>query len=312
MTDMPLADAIDREHPPLPPRRERIRALSDRLAGERAGWIERNRYFHEQDRRTMRFLVPAGTRVLELGCGIGDLLAALEPSEGLGIDFSPAMIAVARQRHPTLSFAIGDVEAPETIERIEGRFDYIILSDLIGALDDCEATLRLLHRVCTRRTRLIVAYYSPLWAPLLRLGERIGQKMPDEPHNFLSLLDIANLCDLAGFELIKRDWRQLVPRRLFGLGHAVNRHIGTLPGIRTKNHREHLLPLVPAALAYSRPAETAETSFLVTVPDAAVSRSVGSRAGQSRRRRLMHGSRKPWARPCPIGQFTTFGDRHTR
>ncbi len=241
MTDMPLAEAVDRERPPLPPRRERIRALSDRLAAERAGWIERNRYFHEQDRRYMRFLVPAGSRVLELGCGIGDLLAALEPSTGVGIDFSPAMIALARQRHPTLSFAIGDVESPETIARIEGRFDYVILSDLIGALDDCEATLRLLHRVCTRQTRLIVAYYSPLWAPLLRLGERIGQKMPDEPHNFLSLQDIANLCDLAGFELIKRDWRQLVPRRLLGLGHAVNRHIGTLPGIRTLALRNYLV-----------------------------------------------------------------------
>jgi len=125
MTDMPLADAIDNQRPPLPPRRERIRALSDRLAAERAGWIERNRYFHEQDRRTMRFLVPAGSRVLELGCGIGDLLAALEPAAGLGIDFSPAMIAVARQRHPALSFEIGDVESPETIERIEGRFDYV-------------------------------------------------------------------------------------------------------------------------------------------------------------------------------------------
>ena len=51
--------------------------------------------------------------------------------------------------------------------------------------------------------------------------------MPDEPQNFLSLQDIANLCDLAGFELIKRDWRQLVPRRLLGLGRAINRYVGT-------------------------------------------------------------------------------------
>ena len=54
---------------------------------------------------------------IELGCGIGDLLAALAPSTGVGIDFSPAMIAIARQRHPALSFAIGDVESPETIGR---------------------------------------------------------------------------------------------------------------------------------------------------------------------------------------------------
>src|SRR5258706_176824 len=152
-------DAPPGAPPPLPRGGERIGALSARLGAKRAGWIARNRFSHEQDRRYMRFLVPAGSRVLELGCGIGDLLAALEPSAGVGIDFSPAMIALARQRHPTLSFAIGDVESPETIARIEGRFDYVILSDLIGALDDCETTLRQLHRVFTRQTPLIITYH---------------------------------------------------------------------------------------------------------------------------------------------------------
>jgi hypothetical protein len=199
--------------------------------------------------------------VLELGCGIGDLLASLEPSVGLGIDFSPAMIAVAQQRHPTLSFRIGDAESLDVIERIEGPFDYIILSDLIGALDDCETTLRQLHRLCTRETRLIVAYYSPLWAPLLRLGERIGHKMPDEPQNFLSLQDISNLCDLAGFELIKRDWRQIVPRRLFGLGHAINRHVGTMPGVRTLALRSYLV-----ARSLARAADQPPRSVSVIIP----------------------------------------------
>jgi len=74
------------------------------------------------------------------------------------------MIAVAQQRHPTLSFRIGDAESLASSERIEGKFDYIILSDLIGALDDCETTLRQLHRLCTRDNALVVAYYSPLWA----------------------------------------------------------------------------------------------------------------------------------------------------
>jgi SAM-dependent methyltransferase len=239
--DMTLADAGDRGRQLLPPRKERIRALSDRLAGDRARWIERNRYFHEQDRRYVRFLVPAGSRVLELGCGIGDLLASLEASYGLGVDFSPAMIDVARRRHPTLDFRLGDVESHDVIDQIDGPFDAIILSDLIGALDDCEATLSRLHRLCSRDTRLIIAYHSPLWAPLLRLGERTGQKMPDEPQNFLSLQDIANLCDLAGFELIKRDCRQILPRRLFGVGHAINRHVGTLPGVRLLALRNYLV-----------------------------------------------------------------------
>jgi hypothetical protein len=38
--------------------------------------------------------------------------------------------------------------------------------------------------------------------------------------------------DLADFEMIRQEQRQLLPRRLFGLGHLVNRYIAPLPGIR--------------------------------------------------------------------------------
>jgi SAM-dependent methyltransferase len=222
-------------------RKLRLRALSDEQAPQRARWIERNRYFHEQDRRYMRFLVPEGSRVLELGCGIGDLLAALRPSSGLGIDISPAMVEAARARHPEIEFRIGDIESPAVIDALRGDYDYIVLSDLIGSLEDCEATLRLLHGLCGPRTRLVIAYYSPLWQPALKLGERIGLKMPAEPQSFLSPHDIANLCDLAGFEPIKREWRQLVPRRLLGLGEVANRFLGTLPGVRGLSLRNYLV-----------------------------------------------------------------------
>ena len=50
-------------------------------------WREFNAAYHEDDQKFMRFLIPPGKRVLELGCGRGDLLAALKPSYGVGIDF---------------------------------------------------------------------------------------------------------------------------------------------------------------------------------------------------------------------------------
>src|SRR6202011_1804555 len=46
------------------------------------------------------FYIPPGKRVLELGCGLGDLLAKVNPARGLGVDFSGATIALARMRHP--------------------------------------------------------------------------------------------------------------------------------------------------------------------------------------------------------------------
>src|SRR5882724_10229828 len=63
-----------------------------------------NAAYREDDRRFMRFLIPPGKRVLELGCGRGDLLAALRPSYGVGVDFGAKTIAKANELHPDLDF----------------------------------------------------------------------------------------------------------------------------------------------------------------------------------------------------------------
>src|SRR6202043_3615146 len=90
-------------------------------------WREFNAAYHEDDQKFMRFLIPPGKRVLELGCGRGDLLAALRPSYGVGIDFGAETIAKANARHPELYFVLGDVENPAALEGIEGPFDYVIM-----------------------------------------------------------------------------------------------------------------------------------------------------------------------------------------
>src|SRR6202022_3303381 len=100
-----------------------------------------NRYYYEEDYRYTKFLIPKGQRVLDLGCGTGRLLAALEPSVGVGVDFSPAMIEEARRRYPHLEFHLGDIEDASTFNEIPGPFDVILLSDTVGSLDDVQGTL---------------------------------------------------------------------------------------------------------------------------------------------------------------------------
>jgi SAM-dependent methyltransferase len=78
-----------------------------------------NAAYREDDRKFMRFLIPPGKRVLELGCGRGELLAALKPSYGVGVDFSATAIGKATERHPDLHFVLGDVEDP-ALAGIEG------------------------------------------------------------------------------------------------------------------------------------------------------------------------------------------------
>src|SRR5437762_11433811 len=60
-------------------RREELRDLYDRFAPQREDWQRRNRAYYRNIERLVRFTVPEGASVLEIGSGLGDLLAALEP-----------------------------------------------------------------------------------------------------------------------------------------------------------------------------------------------------------------------------------------
>jgi ubiquinone/menaquinone biosynthesis C-methylase UbiE len=241
-------------------RKRAIRELADRLAPERDEWIERNRFYHEEDERYLRFLIGTDQRVLDLGCGTGHVLAALNPRRGVGVDFSSAMIDEARRRHPHLEFHVGDVEDPAVFEALDGPFDGILLADTVGSLEDCQRTLINLHRLCHRETRVVIAYYSRLWSPVLYAAKRIGQQMPQTELNWLSAQDLAGIMALADFEVVRLDSRQIVPKHAGGVGGFANRFIGTLPGIRRLALRNYVVARP------GREAALGERSATVVIP----------------------------------------------
>ena len=133
-------------------RKALVHEFAERFAATRLEWKDRAGYFHEADLNYMRFLVPEGKRVLDIGCGAGDLLAALNPSHGVGIDLSEKMIAQAQANFPDHTFFLGDIETPSAIDTLgDEPFDFIILSDVIGLMEDCQATLESLQKVCGPR-----------------------------------------------------------------------------------------------------------------------------------------------------------------
>ena len=246
---------------PVGGRKQDLLATVERLGPKINGWRQRNRYFHEEDARYMRFLVPPGLRVLELGCGTGWLLDRVQPKEGIGVDFSPTMIEIARARYPHLEFVVGDVEDRSVIDSLTGApFDAIVLSDTIGALEDVQNTFAQLHPLCAADTRIIVAYRSGLWYPVLRLAELLSLKMPALSENSLSTDDIGAILALAGFEEVKREWRQLLPKWWLGLGPLVNRFVATLPLVRRLCLRNYIV------LRSSRMSGSADRSATIVIP----------------------------------------------
>ena len=242
------------------PRKKAIFAGSESAAATRQDYWQRAAFFHAEDLRYLRFLIPEGLRVLEIGCGTGTVLADLKPSHGLGIDFSPAMIAEARRLHPDLDFRVGDIEDRSFVASLPGPFDVILIVDTIGSLDDCQAVLESLHDQCTRTTRLVVVYYSHLWHPLLKLAERIGWRAPQPPQNVMSPGDIRALAALSDFDAIKSEARLISPLRLLGLGRFLNRFVSTLPVIRHLSLRHY------SVFRSARRANDAITSATVVIP----------------------------------------------
>jgi SAM-dependent methyltransferase len=198
------------------------RAFYDNRAAVRPR--ESSRYYHQLLKGYFAFLVPQHARVLEVGCGLGDLLAAVHPMHGLGIDFSPSMIEIARQRHPQLEFQLGEAESFLS----DQQFDYILLSDLVNDLPDVQAVLTHLRKFARPRTRLVVNFFNHLWHPVLNVAERLGFKAPTLPQNWLSTADLKNLLHLAGWELVKGDTRILWPIRTPILESLLNRWLAPL------------------------------------------------------------------------------------
>jgi SAM-dependent methyltransferase len=187
-----------------------VRAFFDAFVAEEPGWQRRNRTYHRLLEQISRFQVPPGANVLEIGCGSGELLAALEPGHGVGVDVSPGMIAAARERHPGLKF---EVAAGEELDLGE-TFDYIVLSDLLPYVHDL---LALFHRIAAHshpRTRVVLSSYSRAWRPLIKLAELLRLKPRKPIQNWVGPYDVLNLLELAGFEPVTVQARILFPKHI--------------------------------------------------------------------------------------------------
>jgi len=166
-------------------------------------------------------LVPKGMRILELGCGHGDLLAALSPALGVGIDFSDKMIKTAKAKHHSYHF----IQADGHSLPIDEQFDIIILSDLVNDLWDAQLVFEGLQRLCHPGTRVIINFYNNLWRSPLRVAQKLDMGAHLLEQNWFAPNDVENLLYLAGFEVINRRSKILLPIRVFLLSHFFNRYI---------------------------------------------------------------------------------------
>jgi ubiquinone/menaquinone biosynthesis C-methylase UbiE len=205
--------------------KEEIFLYFQNTALKRLMWKKRNRYYHALLEKYFRFLVPEGMKVLEIGSGTGDLLNAVRPSKGIGVDFSPNMTAIAAGRYPELEFLAQDAEKLE----VKGPFDYILLSDVVGHLWDIQQAFSSLSKVADPHTKVIISHYNFLWEPTLRFLELIGLKARQPRQSWLSMKEIRKLLELEGFECYKSFRKVLLPVNIPLVSPFFNKFLANLP-----------------------------------------------------------------------------------
>jgi ubiquinone/menaquinone biosynthesis C-methylase UbiE len=217
-------------------------AYWNEYAGQLEKWTPYRRYYRWRIQELYQLLIPPGMRVLELGCGEGDLVAHLQPSYGVGVDFSEPMIERARKKYPEIDFVLADAHDFESPD----LFDFIILSDLVNDLWDVQRVFEVAARHAHPGTRIIANFYSHLWEIPRVCAEWMQVAKPQLLQSWLTAEDIENLLILAGLERIRHSTEIMCPFRLFGLEKLFNRYLVKLFPFR-------LLALTNFVVARPRP-----------------------------------------------------------
>jgi len=218
-------------------------------AVKRDKWKRRNRFYQKTIEKQYSFIIPEGSVVLELGCSTGDLLNAVKPSKGIGVDFSEKALEIAKKKYPHLRFIHANVLDFEFDEPV----DYVIISDLITSLWDVQGFFKRLKNYVSPNAKIIISSYNYIWESVLKFGEVLRIKAKQPLQNWLSVQDIKNLLYLNDFEIIKIEQKLLFPKYIPIFNAITNKFFANLPGINRLNLIQFITarPIVPTSKEYS-------------------------------------------------------------
>ncbi|MHB1086406.1 MAG: glycosyltransferase [Minisyncoccota bacterium] len=200
------------------------REYFDTQAESRARSRHRNRFYHSSLEAFIGFLVPRDSTVLHVGADSSSLLNSLAPKRGLGIHTSEKLIKEVAKQHAADSITFSCTE----LSAVQGTFEYVIISDLLGHVEDIEALLREAAARVSWRGRIVVTQHNALWGPLLRAASALGLRVPSRLENWISRADLENFARLAGLEVIRSGTRMLLPKYVPLLSTFLNTYVANI------------------------------------------------------------------------------------
>lgn len=200
-----------------------VRDHFDVIASRYDGYKKDNWYYYQNVQKIIKRFIPEGKRVLELGCGTGDILSLTKPSFGIGVDISSNMISIARNKHPqkTLKFIISDINDFHTGE----KFDYIFMTDVMEHLTDVPKSLGAISDLMDKKTKFLNIMANPWWEWFLIFAEKLGLKMPEGPHHRIKFQEVERILIKYNLNVVSYGRTTLLPVYIPVLTDFLNRHI---------------------------------------------------------------------------------------
>jgi len=207
----------------------------DKIARDYDDHKKKNWYYYDNLKKLFINLIPPQKKVLDVGCGTGDILVNLKPSYGLGIDISQEMIKIAQLKYknkPNIQFLFG------TIEKFVGsglsqKFEYIYMADVIEHLRDVSLAIKSVSQVADSNTKVIISMANPLWEPVLLILEKLKLKMAEGPHKRISFKKMESILINNDFRIIDKGYRLLLPIYVPFLSDFINKYFYHVPLLKS-------------------------------------------------------------------------------
>jgi len=159
-----------------------------------------------------------------VGASSSSLLDRLDPRRGLGIHSSAHIVEDCKKRGAREGVSFEHRELSE----VEGTFEYVVIPDILGHVEDIELLFREAAERISWAGRVIVTQHSALWGPVLRLASSLGLREPYRLENWVSRTDLENFAQLAGLEVVRSGTRMLLPKYVPLLSAFLNTYLANI------------------------------------------------------------------------------------
>ncbi|HET7098874.1 MAG TPA: glycosyltransferase [Patescibacteria group bacterium] len=163
--------------------------------------------------------MPEDSKVLQVGYGLGDILASLFPKNALSVDDDPNIIISSTKRYPHIRFQNLDIAKTN----IKEKFDYVIFPNSIEHMFDVQTVLEKVKSSLHKDSRIIITSVNPRWQQLFSILEKFKLKRPEAPKNWLRLEDLVNIVEISGYEIVNTGFKVLLPTHIPLISNWVNK-----------------------------------------------------------------------------------------